>query len=86
MEDCNSLQQLFDDSSDIDSEMPQNYDLAYNLTTYLLIAADERNSSSILKATKPLEVAESSVFIIVKSLNASPPQDDRNDEEAAAGT
>ena len=37
--------------------MLQNYDLAYNLATYLLITADGRNSSSIVKAKKVLNQA-----------------------------
>ena len=92
VEDCDAFQRLLndtdkyygngDDDGDGDggeNNMLQNYDLAYNLATYLLITGDGRNSSSIVKAKKVLEAAESSALTILESSSTahehdSPPQ------------
>mmetsp|Transcript_46350 Transcript_46350/g.98295 ORF Transcript_46350/g.98295 Transcript_46350/m.98295 type:complete len:910 (+) Transcript_46350:81-2810(+) len=49
-----------------DGELLQNYDLAYNLATYLLVSFDARDSSSILEAKRLLEHAEASALTILE--------------------
>ncbi|KAL7527160.1 hypothetical protein ACHAXR_004734, partial [Thalassiosira sp. AJA248-18] len=74
-----------------DAMLLQNYDLAYNLATYLLVSSDARDQSHILQAKRLLEHAETSALTILESSSstaaattASPsPEEGHDDDEAA---
>jgi len=60
-------------SASTDAEdLLQNYDLAYNLGTYLLISSEMRSQSQLLEAKNLLEHAEASALTILDSSSASP--------------
>lgn len=50
----------------------QNYDLAYNLGTYLLVSSEMRSQSQLLQAKNLLEHAEVSALTILDSSSSSP--------------
>ncbi|KAL9188084.1 hypothetical protein ACHAXT_006462 [Thalassiosira profunda] len=64
-------------------ELLQNYDLAYNLATYLLVSADARNRSHLLRARRLLEHAEASALTVLDSSSATEDEEGEGDEEAA---
>mmetsp|Transcript_3725 Transcript_3725/g.8288 ORF Transcript_3725/g.8288 Transcript_3725/m.8288 type:complete len:792 (+) Transcript_3725:619-2994(+) len=70
-------------SSTDKNDMLQNYDLAYNLATYLLVSSDARGQSHVLKAKHLLEHAESSALTVLESSSTSSPEDETDEDEAA---
>ncbi|KAL3767897.1 hypothetical protein ACHAWO_001793 [Cyclotella atomus] len=64
-----------------EEDMLQNYDLAYNLATYLLISSDARPRSSVIQAKRLLQHAEKSASTVLESSN-QPPQDVGVEEDA----
>jgi len=58
-------------------EMLQNYDLAYNLATYMLVSSDSRSQSQVVQAKGLLEQAEKSALTILVS--SSPAEDEEED-------
>jgi len=67
------------------SDLLQNYDLAYNLATYLLLSKVERPTSNILIAKSLLEHAEKSALTIFQPTSstedASTPEEEKINEE-----
>ncbi|KAL7433660.1 hypothetical protein ACHAXM_003643 [Skeletonema potamos] len=73
-----------DSSSDEGQEMMlQNYDLAYNLATYMLVSSDARSQSQVVQAKRLLEQAEKSALTILDS--ASPGGGEGEDHENEDG-
>jgi hypothetical protein len=64
-----------------EQEMLQNYDLAYNLATYLLISSDARPRSSVMQAKHLLQHAEKSASTVLES-SSQTPQDAEVEEDA----
>eukprot|EP00984_Skeletonema_dohrnii_P025749 scaffold14937_cov116-Skeletonema_dohrnii-CCMP3373.AAC.1 len=60
-----------------EEEMLQNYDLAYNLATYMLVSSDARSQSQVVQAKSLLEQAEKSALTILES--SSPAEDEEED-------
>eukprot|EP00984_Skeletonema_dohrnii_P025748 scaffold14936_cov78-Skeletonema_dohrnii-CCMP3373.AAC.1 len=58
--------------------MLQNYDLAYNLATYMLVSSDARSQSQVVQAKSLLEQAEKSALTILES---SSPAEEDDDED-----
>lgn len=62
-------------TSTIMDDLLQNYDLAYNLGTYLLVSSEARSQSQLLQAKRLLEHAEISALTILDSSSVSPTTD-----------
>lgn len=62
-----------------EEEMLQNYDLAYNLATYMLVSSDARSQSQVVQAKRLLEQAEKSALTILES--SSPDEEEDKDED-----
>ena len=62
-----------------EEEMLQNYDLAYNLATYMLVSSDARSQSQVVQAKSLLEQAEKSALTILES--SSPAEEEEDDED-----
>jgi hypothetical protein len=60
-------------------EMLQNYDLAYNLATYLLVSSETRPRTCVSQAKQLLQHAETSALTVLES--TKPPQDNTKDVE-----
>jgi len=89
LEDNEILQQLLtsygqSNTNNNNSDLLQNYDLAYNLATYLLLSKVERPTSNILIAKSLLEHAEKSALTIFQpssTEDASTPEEEKVNEE-----
>ena len=64
-----------------DDDILQNYDLAYNLATYLLVSADARPRSSVVQAKQLLTHAEKSALTVFEASKAD--SQDESDADAA---
>ena len=63
---------------DEEMNMLQNYDLAYNLATYMLLSSDGRSQNQVVQAKRLLEHAEKSALTI---LDSTSPKEDEEDSE-----
>ena len=61
--------------------MLQNYDLAYNLATYMLVSSDARSQSHVVQAKRLLEQAEKSALTILVSASPNEDEDCTNEED-----
>lgn len=64
-------------SKEGEQDILQNYDLAYNLATYLLVSSDARSRRSIAQAKRLLTHAEKSALTLLES--TSSPNNDEDD-------
>ena len=71
-----------DDDDDEEMNMLQNYDLAYNLATYMLLSSDGRSQSQVVQAKRLLEHAEKSALTI---LDSTSPEEDEEDGAGVDG-
>jgi signal recognition particle subunit SRP72 len=70
-----------DDNDDEEMNMLQNYDLAYNLATYMLLSSDGRSQSQVVQAKRLLEHAEKSALTILDSTSPEEEEEDGEGEE-----
>ncbi|KAL7496359.1 hypothetical protein ACHAWT_004597 [Skeletonema menzelii] len=61
-----------------EEQMLHNYDLAYNLATYMLVSSDARSRSQVVQAKRLLDQAEKSALTILES---SSPEEDVDDDD-----
>lgn len=73
------------DDDDEEMNMLQNYDLAYNLATYMLLSSDGRSQSQVVQAKRLLEYAEKSALTILDSTSQEDEEDDVEGEEEEEG-
>jgi hypothetical protein len=64
-----------DDDDDDEMNMLQNYDLAYNLATYMLLSSDGRSQNQVVQAKRLLEHAEKSALTILDSTSPEEEED-----------
>jgi len=89
LEDNEILQQLLtsyghqstNTNNNTSEDLLQNYDLAYNLATYLLLSKVEHPTSNILIAKSLLEHAEKSALTIFQPTSTIDEDDETNEEE-----
>lgn len=67
-----------------EEEMLQNYDLAYNLATYMLVSSDARSQSHVVQAKRLLEQAEKSALTILDSASPEEEEEDYENEDGDA--
>ncbi|KAL7553853.1 hypothetical protein ACHAWF_017254 [Thalassiosira exigua] len=72
-----------DDDVGSDDEPLQNYDLAYNLATWILVSSDARDQGQLSKAKALLERAEASALALLES-PSNEDEDDAAREKRAA--
>ena len=82
LEEDESIRQLIDsyaqgEDSEEGGEILHNYDLAYNLATFMLVSSDARSQSHVVQAKRLLEQAEKSALTILESTEEN---DDNNDD------
>ncbi|KAL3805880.1 hypothetical protein HJC23_007841 [Cyclotella cryptica] len=65
-------------SKEEQEDILQNYDLAYNLATYLLVSSDARPRRSIVQAKRLLTHAEKSALTVLESTSSPNHDDDEN--------
>lgn len=71
-------------NGDGDKDLLQNYDLAYNLATYLLVSSDARSHSYVRQAKQLLGHAEKSALTILESSQEENVEGETNEEERKA--
>lgn len=84
LEEDESVRQLIEsygEGGEDEEEMLQNYDLAYNLATYLLVSSDARSQSQVVQAKRLLEQAEKSALTILES---SSPEEEEEGKDGDA--
>lgn len=88
LEEDESIRQLIqsygednNNSDDEEMNMLQNYDLAYNLATYMLLSSDGRSQNEVVQAKRLLEHAEKSALTILDSTSPEEEEEDGEGEE-----
>ena len=92
LEEDESIRQLIqsygEDNNNCDDEemnMLQNYDLAYNLATYMLLSSDGRSQNQVVQAKRLLEHAEKSALTILDSTSPKEDEEDYGEGEEEEG-